>query len=58
MDDDLRPLSISLYSIEGKLVRTFEGDNRQISLDNLNSGIYLVTILTEVGETTERIVKI
>lgn len=58
IDKSIMPFSIDLYSIEGTLIRSYSQDLRQISIGELNSGIYLLSILTEEGEITERIIKI
>ena len=58
LDNNIEPIALSLHSIEGKLVRKYTGNVQEISVENLNSGLYLLNIQTEQGEITERIIKI
>ena len=53
-------LSIHIYNLEGKQIISFESshqENIEISLENLDSGIYFLKIDTDVGLVTKKIIK-
>lgn len=49
-------LSLELYNLLGKRILITKNSNK-LDLSNLNSGVYLVKIQTEKGETTKKIIK-
>ena len=53
-------LSISVFTINGKEIQSFEKMNQnrnEISLINLDSGVYFLEIRTDVGRVTKKVVK-
>ena len=53
-------LSIEICSVEGRRIRSFEGmgqNGNEISMVNLDSGVYFVHIRTDSGEVTKKIIK-
>jgi hypothetical protein len=53
-------LSIQLYTIEGKIIGSFEREQHaynEIDLTNLDAGIYLLKLYLNGGQETKRIIK-
>lgn len=53
-------LSIHIYNLEGKRISSFERmgqDINEVSLANLNSGLYLLKIFFDGGQVTKKIIK-
>jgi len=50
-------MRIEIYDLNGRLVRTFVGDTRAISVGDLNVGTYVIRITTENGTITQRFVR-
>ncbi len=48
---------ISIYSIDGKLVKNYKTTDNQIRIDDLKSGVYILKIGIESGFVFKRIVK-
>ncbi|PZD77745.1 T9SS type A sorting domain-containing protein [Mesonia sp. K7] len=47
---------VNLYSLQGKLIKTFSDDISYI-ISEFNSGIYFAEIQTEIGTTVKKIIK-
>ena len=52
-DDEL---TVSIYSIDGKLIKKCVPNHNQIQTDDLGRGVYLLKISTVIGEVFKRIV--
>lgn len=53
-------LSIHIYNLEGKNISNFESshlESIEISLTNLDSGIYFLKIFFDGGQVTKKIIK-
>lgn len=56
-EDKVHKANLKVFNIMGKEVRSVEinGRRQEISLEELNSGIYLITLITEDGKLTKKI---
>lgn len=53
-----KTLSIDVYNYSGKLVKTFPSlKNNEINVQDLDPGIYIVTLTTDQGIVTKKIIK-
>jgi hypothetical protein len=48
---------VSIYDISGRMFKQFANSSSEINISNLASGIYLLKIRTEEGETVQKIIK-
>ena len=48
---------VSVYSVDGRLVKAFEVNGSQCSIEGLESGVYLVRMETDEGNVVRKIVK-
>ncbi|WCO01862.1 T9SS type A sorting domain-containing protein [Psychroserpens ponticola] len=49
--------NISIYSIDGRLIRVIYKNFETIDISNISSGLYLFEIVTDKGNVVERIIK-
>ena len=56
---DVYVLGIEIYSISGNLIQTFKsnGNNNEVDVSNLNSGLYLAIFKTENGKIQKLFIK-
>lgn len=54
-DDTLK--SVQIYSLDGKLLRTIEGNNNKVDFRNYPKGTYLVKIETNKSVTSQKVIK-
>lgn len=50
-------LGISVYDIQGKLVKLFQDNNEQYYIRELTSGLYFLNIKTDNGSVTKKLIK-
>ena len=48
---------VSVYSVDGRLMKAFEVDGKQCRIDDLEKGVYLVRMETEKGIVIRKVVK-
>ena len=48
---------VRLYDLAGKLIKTFQKNTKNYSIKDLNSGIYIAKIKTDIGESTRKLIK-
>ncbi|MEW4925050.1 ELWxxDGT repeat protein [Algibacter sp. 2305UL17-15] len=49
--------SLSIYTIQGKLIKTFKGNQEYYKIEDLQNGVYFVNIETEKGIETKKLIK-
>lgn len=54
---DIAVHSIEIYSMTGKLIKTFSKDTKQINVSDLSSGIYLLRIKSEGADQSFKLIK-
>ena len=48
---------IEIYDLSGKLLKTADGKNKQVSVSQLNKGMYVIRIYTENGVVNSKFIK-
>jgi len=48
---------LSVYNIQGKLIKTLGLNQENYSISDLSTGVYFVTIVTHKGSTTKKLIK-
>ena len=56
LDESITLEGIELFDIKGKLVRSFDGNNRTLNIKGLSVGHYFVRILSEDKEVTKKVI--
>jgi hypothetical protein len=46
-----------VFDIQGREVLKVNGNNTSIAVDNLNTGVYYASIITEGGKVTQKFIK-
>ena len=54
--NDLPVIQLNLYDLSGKLIKTIS-NSPSLDVSELNSGLYLLNIHSELGQMTKRIIK-
>lgn len=54
---DISVTSIEIYSMTGKLIKTFSKETKQINVSELNSGIYLLRVKSEGADQSFKLIK-
>ncbi len=49
--------NITIFDLQGKSVKTFQGMEKQFNIEELTSGLYFINIKTDKGETTKKLIK-
>jgi hypothetical protein len=55
-DGQIRPLDVKLFSIDGRLLQTFEINQATFTLQNLISGVYILQIRTSKGTFEKKLI--
>jgi hypothetical protein len=54
--NDLPVIQLNLYDLSGKLIKTIS-NSASLDVSELNSGLYLLNIHSELGQMTKKIIK-
>ena len=54
---DRRVLEASIYNLTGQMVKLIKAGTKFIDVSDLNEGVYIISIKTELGRSTSRFVK-
>lgn len=57
IDSELPLQQINIYDVSGRLMNSNTSPNKNIPIDNLDSGIYILEVFTDEGKSRKRFVK-
>jgi len=47
---------VKIHDVQGKLIQSFQGNNKQYNVEDLTSGIYFVSIKSDNGKITKKLI--